>query len=167
MYHGAAMTVLTEGQIIEEWYRKATSRSLDMPTLEAFFRFTAVWIAFNAIYTERYPRSSVPHPKERNQVIAFARDNAAAHNTFLANSEYREAVDFIKSKGVINILTGTRETVTDTKNCEEVVSCIYTIRCNFLHGDKEPNNERDRSLVQASYRIIAQLLSDPAVRHIP
>lgn len=158
------MQDMTDEDIVESWYQIGTRETLDIRCLESFFRFTAVWIAFNAIYSERYPRKT---GGERNQVVAFAKDNSVLHARCLASrAEYREAVNYIKSKGVVNVLLGTRDQVKDEAILEEVLNCVYTIRCNFLHGDKQPGDIRDQNLVQSGYQIIAGLLSEPTTRKL-
>lgn len=161
------MRELRDDEIVECWYDIATRGSWDMASLEAFFRFTAVWIAFNAIYSERYPKRSVGG-SERNQVKAFAKDSNAKHRQlFSEDQKYCEAVGYIKKDGVVNLVSSAREEIKDAENAEEVLSCIYTIRCNFIHGEKSPGQIRDRKLVESGHYVIAALLSEPNIRKLP
>jgi hypothetical protein len=38
-----------------------------------------------------------------------------------------------------------------------VLNCIYQVRCNFFHGGKHQDDERDRNLVAAGFVIMLNL----------
>jgi len=41
-----------------------------------------------------------------------------------------------------------------------VVGVLYQIRCNLLHGSKDPSNDRDRILVKESLVVLSALLPE-------
>jgi hypothetical protein len=41
-----------------------------------------------------------------------------------------------------------------------VVGVLYQIRCNLLHGSKDPSNERDQMLVKESLAVLDVLLPE-------
>jgi hypothetical protein len=43
-------------------------------------------------------------------------------------------------------------------NTERVIRYIYYVRNNLFHGNKEPGEQRDEYLVEASYTILSRLL---------
>ncbi len=44
-------------------------------------------------------------------------------------------------------------------NWEQLLRTIYQVRCNLFHGEKSPQNFRDRDLVFASDRILARFIA--------
>ena len=40
-----------------------------------------------------------------------------------------------------------------------LMSVVYQIRCNLVHGSKDPDNVRDRSLVSSSQEVLERVLA--------
>lgn len=149
---------MRQSDIFETWRRLASGSTSDLEELECFFRLTGVWMAFNSLYKTKYPRAV--HQSEREQILAFARDQKAVHSQLRKTDEdYAQAVECIAAKGVRNVDRNREEKVDDPDDFEQVMTCVYTIRCNFIHGDKHPHDERDRALVAAAYTIMSRILA--------
>ncbi|WP_158745258.1 hypothetical protein [Acidisphaera sp. L21] len=48
----------------------------------------------------------------------------------------------------------------DTPSWEQLLRTIYQVRCNLFHGEKSPQNPRDRQLVLKSDRILRVFLAE-------
>lgn len=156
----------TEQETIDSWYSIAVSGSLSLDVAGRFFRFAAIWIAFNAIYTSRYPRSATMR-SERDQVKAYATNHSSRHAHLLSSSgTYVDACKYLADYGIINMRDGNSETIRATLPAEEVFSCLYTIRCNFLHGDKNPEVARDQRVIEVAAVVLSEMLSDDTSRRV-
>ena len=49
--------------------------------------------------------------------------------------------------------------VGDTPTWEQLLRAIYQVRCNMFHGEKSPQNSRDRQLVLKSDRILRMFIT--------
>jgi hypothetical protein len=72
---------------------------------------------------------------------------------------YGAAIDALALQGVRNVKTGQVRNISKMKSLNEVLSCVYQVRCNYVHGGKHGDNPRDRLLVKAGFVVIANLLS--------
>ena len=142
---------------ILEWYRLSNGEAIDQS--DPFFRFVAAWVAFNAFYSSRMHDEA----GDWNQVRAYAREPEIVdqHVVLLKeDSDYADAVEVFKKKGVYDTATRRHRSITDTRNLTEVASCLYQVRCNLFHGGKAPGNMRDRRLVTAAHTILNALLRE-------
>ncbi|WP_342739909.1 hypothetical protein [Bradyrhizobium sp. B117] len=48
----------------------------------------------------------------------------------------------------------------DTPSWEQLLRTIYQVRCNLFHGEKSPQNQRDRQLVLKSDRILRTFIAE-------
>ncbi len=141
-------------RLIEAWLHVAEKEAPGLnPPLDSFFRFMALWVAFNAYLTRRYPCPSGDH----NKVREFARDESIVefHQYCLRDQDYKTAVQRFR-QGVRD-MHARRDDIyyVNSPTCfTEVMECVYHVRCNLFHGDKEVASERDRVLVEAAYRIV-------------
>jgi hypothetical protein len=46
--------------------------------------------------------------------------------------------------------------ISDIANFGEVLDAIYVIRCNLIHGEKSPDDERDTNLAQRAFRTLSK-----------
>ena len=51
-------------------------------------------------------------------------------------------------------------TADDTPSWEQLLRTIYQVRCNLFHGEKSPQNLRDRQLILKSDRILRTFLAE-------
>jgi hypothetical protein len=145
--------------IINTWYRLASKGTIDASEdSDVFFKFIAVWVAFNALYASRYSNET----GDREQVLRFAGqpDVVDGHRGLTAgDTAYVAAINVLKEHGVANLRGGGRRKISNINNLNEVLSCAYQVRCNLFHGGKAPGNPRDESLVGASYTIVSKLIA--------
>jgi hypothetical protein len=149
--------------IILTWQKLASGGQVDQTDI--FFRFMAIWIAFNGLYTSRHSRDT----GDWDQVRSFAGDSDAIdiHRQLLNTDEiYRRAIDVLRERGVGNLSRGGRRQISRVDNLTEVLSCVYQVRCNLFHGGKAPGNPRDERLVEASYTIISKLIEPLLDSHV-
>jgi hypothetical protein len=141
--------------IIRAWHTLATGGEVDRSDI--FFRFVALWVAFNARYASRHS-SDVG---DWDQVRSFAGDPDAVdrHRELVrTDAEYVRAIDTLGQRGIRNLNGyGTRR-IRDRNSLTDVASCVYQVRCNLFHGGKTPEDPRDARLVEASHTIVLKLI---------
>jgi hypothetical protein len=148
-------------RIVQEWYRLASGGNIERE--DAFFRFIAVWVAFNAVYTSYYTSKRPRLPGDKKQVMFFSESSDKArerHRKLISTDKhYQEAVGYLKARGVSDA-SGRFEPqeINDETNLKEVLLCVYQVRCNLFHGGKMPSNARDSGLADAGYVVISKLV---------
>lgn len=138
-------------------------------TPEGWSRFYALWMAFNAIY------GGEPDDRERARVM----------NAVRLHTPTREAKNLLRRHAAsITMLIATppgdlrRESwdpkfSAASKRCvrryldrnssaqgrlSAVAGILYQVRCNLVHGSKDPDNKRDKMLVRESVKVLEDLL---------
>lgn len=141
--------------IVREWTEAAHGALPHRP--DGIFCFIAAWIALNAIYVHRYG----PRIGDRAGALRFAREPAsrAVHREKLDEPAYKQAVDLLANRGVMNLRSRSMVLVADVGDFEQVMSVVYQVRCNLFHGGKLPFDVRDRALVGAALEILLPQLS--------
>lgn len=133
--------------------------------------FSNLWIAFNAMYGGELGR------KERARVMACIRkyfsENAAlrvlrastpAINRVLALPPGDMRLDRLDpafraaSQRCAALYRNPKETAVG--RLAGVAGVVYQVRCNVLHGSKDPNSGRDRMLVRESVHILRVLVPE-------
>lgn len=155
-------------KIIDTWYKMAQGESVQQS--DVFFQFIAVWIAFNALYvstsiSSRGNEKSNKRTSDKAQVQCFA-GIAKVRDWHLhlvrVDGDYKKAIAKLAATGVLDMnswkFNKKVEGITDFDNLNEVLNCVYQVRCNLFHGGKPPENPRDRELVSCSYTIISKLI---------
>ncbi len=109
--------------IINTWYRLASQGTIE-PNEEGnvFFKFVAVWVAFNALYASRFSNEA----GDREQVIRFAGqpDVIDGHRRLTANDPaYVAAINVLAEHGVANLRNGNRRRIGNINNLNEVLGC--------------------------------------------
>jgi hypothetical protein len=142
-------------EIIRAWHTLATGGEVDRS--DVFFRFIALWVAFNALYASRHSSDI----GDWDQVRSFAGDSDAVdrHRDLVrSDPDYVRAIDVLGQRGVRQLNGYATRRIRDRNNLTEVVSCVYQVRCNLFHGGKTPENPRDARLVEASHMIVLKLI---------
>lgn len=133
--------------------------------------FTALWIAFNAIY------GGEPDRRERSRVMASIRRhfNQTAARRVLRDSRADVAQILAIPPGnlLLNVWdskfrAATQRLTAMYRNQSErsvgrlaaVAGILYQIRCNLMHGSKDPNVPRDRMLITASVSVLRHMLPE-------
>lgn len=120
-------------------------------------QFTAVWIAFNALYNLF---SSGGKDYERVRRFALRMDVGARHLHLLeTNESYASSVAVLTAQPVFNFELDEVVSVSDQRKVTQVMDVCYSVRGNLVHGRKDPEVERDRLLVRAAYEVILPLVT--------
>ena len=131
--------------------------------------FSQLWIAFNAIY------GGEPDARERSRAMSCIRRNFSESAALRVLRSIRVSVDRI-----LHVPPGNMQLERDnpsfraaTQRCAAlyrnrgetsrnrlaaVGGAIYQVRCNLLHGDKDPDDARDRMLVSESVAVLRSLV---------
>jgi len=142
-------------EIIRKWYTLGSGGDIERG--DVFFRFVAVWVAFNALYASRFYNVTV----DKEQVRRFAREHKAIgrHQQLIRDdSEYLQAVRILKQRGIFDTRTHKRTYISHESDLFSVALCLYQVRNNLFHGGKMPDNPRDETVVNASYIILSKLI---------
>ena len=131
--------------------------------------FSNLWMAFNAIY------GGEPDRKERSRVLASIRRNVSDRKALGVLRQVTQAVDRLLAVPPGNMMmercdpnfrSASQRYAAMYRNKKEssvsrlaaVAAVLYQVRCNLIHGSKDPEVERDRMLVSESRTILAVLV---------
>lgn len=141
--------------LIKAWVNLADKESPHLSGREdVYFRFMALWVGFNAFLTREYKHIR----GDREKVRAFANESSSAslHREELSTPIYSKAVEDLKERGVKDMQNINRVYGINSSECfTEVMECVYQVRCNLFHGDKQVDDERDNKLVEAAHAIVS------------
>ena len=96
--------------------------------------FSKLWTAFNALY------GGETGERERARVMSVVRR-------------------YVSARGAGNVLDRNKAAIAEL--IAAVAGILYQVRCNLVHGSKDPDDSRDRMLLRASLQILMDLV--PAV----
>ncbi len=134
-------------------------------------RFSNLWMAFNAIY------GGEPDPRERSRVMACIRrhfTNASARRVLRQVTGSIDRVLLVPPGNLQldrynpHFRAASQRCAALYRNRDElavvrlsaVAGILYQIRCNLIHGSKDPRSERDRMLVCESLAILQVLVPE-------
>lgn len=131
--------------------------------------FTHLWMAFNAIY------GGEPDSRERARVMNCIRRSISEHTALRVLRTVNRSVDRILDVPPGNLLlnrfrpefrAASQRCAALYRNRREsavgrlaaVGGVLYQVRCNLIHGDKNPDSERDKMLVRESLAVLRILV---------
>jgi len=131
--------------------------------------FSQLWMAFNALY------GGEPDRRERARVMASIRRNFSDRAALRVLRAVTKSVDRILEIPPADLRlnrwnpkfrAASQRCAALYRNKSEssvgrlaaVAGVLYQIRCNLLHGGKDPRNERDRMLVRESVSVLRALV---------
>lgn len=131
--------------------------------------FSQLWMAFNAIY------GGEPDARERSRVMSCIRRCFSESAALRILRAVRGSVDRILEippgnmqldRDGPNFRAATQRCSALYRNGREtsrsrlaaVGGVIYQVRCNLIHGDKDPDDARDRMLVGESLMVLRALV---------
>ena len=147
-------------KIIGRWYTLGLGG--DIQKDDIFFRFIALWVAFNALYASHH--ANVNRDSEQVRLFALEREAIDRHQQLVqSDPEYLQAVRILKQRGVddtrANRSASNRTALIEQENdFSDVALCVYRVRNNLFHGRKIPESMRDESVVRASYIILSKII---------
>jgi len=134
--------------------------------------FGTLWIAFNAIY------GGEPDDRERDRVMGAIRHFVTEPSATRILKQCGDAIERIaalppgdmrqdrhdqrfreQSQRCIAMYRAPKQR--PVERLSAVAGMLYQVRCNLVHGSKDPEDDRDRMLVQESLKLLRDLL--PAV----
>ena len=133
--------------------------------------FSGLWMAFNSVY------GGEPDRRERARVMACIRRNFSESAALRVLRRVTKSVDRILDIPPGNMLlnrwdpsfrAASQRCAGLYRNKSEsavgrlaaVGGVLYQVRCNLIHGNKDPNNARDRMLVSESVAILNVLVPE-------
>lgn len=134
-------------------------------------QFSAHWMAFNAIY------GGEPDNRERARVIACIRRAFSEKAALRVLRKVTASIDRILLVPPGNLLLNRYDPAfraasaryaalyrnrreSSVTRLAAVAAVLYQVRCNLIHGDKDPDVERDRMLVGESLAILHVLMPE-------
>ena len=155
-------------RLIRNWYQRSQGKAVREP--DAFDQFAYLWVSFDAWSKTA---SGALRSREAIEFCKTEKGFVAEHKRLLAkDAEFAKSVNRLKEMCPIrkiirrgNSLVGHKVQINDIKVFGEVLEAIYTIRNNFFHGDKSPNEKRDLELVELSFQILSKVFA-PVVASI-
>jgi len=136
-------------ELIQKWHELATTD----PAIQdnAFFKFVATWVAFNAFYAEMFPE--IEYDKKQIEKYSDLPETKKIHSELLKDQQYKAAVLFFCMQGVRDLAEPR-----DFFDTKAIFNQVYKVRCNLFHGGKLPKNPRDYSLVENAYIIVSNIV---------
>ncbi len=146
--------LVKRSEVIDKWYTLASGGEIERG--DVFFRFMALWVAFNALYGSRHGYRE----RDWDQIKAYCREHEVRnrHSLLLrSDPEYRSAVHTLKRDGVYSYRNQEKRHIHEESNITQIAGCFYQVRNNLFHGNKA-GDLRDEDLVGASYTIVSKLI---------
>lgn len=133
--------------------------------------FAALWMAFNSIY------GGEADQRERARVMSCIRRNFPERSALRVLRSATKPIDRILALPPGNMLLERwdpkfraasqrcaalyrNEKETAVGRLAAVGGVLYQVRCNLIHGSKDPNNDRDRMLVRESVTVLEVLVPE-------
>lgn len=131
--------------------------------------FGVLWSAFNAVY------GGEPDPKERARVVTCIRRRFSQRGALRTLRAVTKSIDKILALPPGNMLLDVRDpafraasqryvglyrdpSATAVARLAAVGGVLYQVRCNLIHGSKDPRSSRDLMLVQESVVVLRALI---------
>ena len=152
--------------------RAQLSRRIRVAAPPEWREFASLWMAFNALY------GGEPDERERALVMAAVRRHLTEHVARAVIHGAAAAIErivaippgsmvmehwhpaFRRASRRLVLVYRTRS-ASSVSRLAAVAGILYQIRCNLIHGSKDPNNPRDRMLIHESLRVLSLLV--PAI----
>lgn len=139
------------------WYQAA--RQAKLP--RSYIRFICLWEALCAWYRD------VLNNTNDKELTKWLEGNLSDwHRARLAEDAYRDRIRCLKDRSPIFKMRGEKKEkpvlITDESDFGQVVTAIYTVRCNLMKGGKAPReNDRDVGVCEAASEVL-----DAIVKHL-
>lgn len=151
--------------------RAELSLRIRMGAPSEWSRFSELWMAFNAMY------GGETDVRERSRVMSCIRRNMSERAALRVLRQSTRSIDQILSIPPADLRlnrwdpkfrAASQRCAALYRNKSEtalgrlagVAGVLYQIRCNLIHGSKDPTNQRDRMLVTESLTILNALIPE-------
>ncbi len=146
-------------QLIFSWYKKSTEE-------DYFSKFIFLYLAFDGLLRKKFFINS----KNDREAIESLKKKEKIRDTYLGfiKMDREVVVSFesiireLKNKPLRNVSRNNGEiieiTVKDTSDWQNLIEFIYTVRNNLFHGEKNPEELRDWSMVYYAYKLLKPLV---------
>ncbi len=170
--HGTTVSISFYKKLIRNWHEKAT-------TEDFFSKFTFEYLAFIAIL-KKYKE---PESREDRQAIQKLKRNKDLKVKYLEkisqNTDLAKLIKYLEKNPLddeeelkwwncseINLIscekaqssTTKKGVIKDNQDWPNIIEFIYTVRNNLFHGDKDPEDDRDKFLVKYAYKLLNPLV---------
>jgi hypothetical protein len=142
----------------QAWFAKAEKERDD------YDRFVALWIAFNALYSEFLETS------ERQAIGKFiCRTVSGPDDGTIKHIVERTDAQFFRDRIIRDVRRGARDTMehatilgaryrTPRHRLKALLMILYQVRCNLFHGDKTYGRDSDNEVVANAAKALMQVL---------
>lgn len=169
-YTGSYATY-TDAMPASDHLRAQLAFRIRMNAPPAWAEFSGLWMAFNAIY------GGEPDARERSRVMGSIRRNltdAAAVRVLRSSSKSVDKILALPPGNMLidrydpNFRAASARCAALYHNKKEsargrlagVAGVLYQVRCNLIHGAKDPDVQRDRMLVEESLAVLMALVPE-------
>jgi len=153
------MPIYDQKTKIKEWYVQSLQ--------EQFNPFIKLWIAFNGWYKDKFPdartdRISIEKCKQDIELLSY-------YQRSFSTNEFCNYLNILGSeldKKPLENLTRSRnkklQIIHFLDNSSEAfgiyLDVIYRVRCNLFHCEKSPSSERDKLLIECSFKTLSLIM---------
>jgi hypothetical protein len=160
--------------------RAALARRLRTLRIPDWQEFIGSWMGFNAVYEAASGKT------ERERLMDVSRRFVSASDALRILDRCHKSIQFLtelppgntrfnpgdtrfRERSTIDLLTVNDGTAAPNERLAHLMAVVYQIRCNLVHGSKDPDNLRDRRLVSASHKVLSRVLEAmlPKVDAVP
>lgn len=164
---------VTQFRNITRWMNKTVDGSTP-----GYEKFTYCFIAFNIFYNLKYdhdfPDESIWESNEFQRICHVIPNDSDTHLEKIYRQSISATPDFLelleKYQLKHRLRNGNYEDLVHSlklnvkredysKALEKLLACMYAIRCNLFHGEKEPDDFRQNKLLQESEKVLRKILS--------
>ena len=139
-----------------------------------------MWIAFNGWYKDKFPdsrtdRNSINRCKQDTELLSyyqrsFSTNEFCNYLNILGNELDKKPLENLTAawgkKLQLNKMVNNNEEGEQTVHfldnsleaLEIYLELIYRVRCNLFHCEKSPSNERDKLLVECSFKTLSVIM---------
>lgn len=118
-------------------------------------KFFYFYLCFNVLMANFSSQNS-----DRQMLNWLKREDSPLKRAFVRRLEYQPFVHQLQLLQEECPIDDSREwsnkrvNITDTANFNQVIECLYQVRCNFFHGNKPTSIERNQRIISASTHIL-------------
>ena len=152
---------------IKEWHGQSLQKEFNL--------FIKLWITFNGWYKLKYPN------KNDKEAINLCKNDSDLFICYQRSFSYKQFYDYLNKfgfeldKNPLENLTRQRDKKLKLNRLEDkngevsfldngpgafkkYLDIIYRVRCNLIHCEKLPSNQRDKLLTECSFKTLSVIM---------